>query len=145
MTELYLTISDAISKAPGINWADMGPRVAGHTVVYPAAFVQDIVFAPEELGNAQYYGEFTFTVVIFIKPYQSAAAKPRPVIASEAKQSSMFAHSFAPVTAVRRAIYGLSDEYVQSTVFLQESVSCPGDGFYTVTQHWKGVAAVNLA
>ena len=136
MIELYLSISEAISKVPGIKWVDMGQRVEGHTVVYPAAFVQDIIFNPEETGNQQYYGEFTFTVIIYIKPYQSSVAKP--------KLETELAKSFEPVAAVRKAIYELDNETVQNTVWLRESIKVMGDGMYVVTQNWKGVAAVGM-
>jgi hypothetical protein len=131
MIELYLSISKAISKVPGNRWVDLGPRVADHTVAYPATFVQDVSFAPEELGGGQYYGEFTFRVVTYIKPYHASTAKPKSPALS--------------ALAVRRAIYDLNDDNVQNTVWLRETVTCDRDGMYAVTQHWKATACVSFA
>lgn len=139
MIELYLSISKAISAAPGNRWTDIGPRVADHSVVYPATFVQDIAFNPEEIGAKQYYGEFTFTVVTYIKPYHGSTAKPKSPVLDK------LAEAFEPVMAVRQAIYDLQDEYVENTVWLRENITCDRDGMYTVTQYWKGTATVSFA
>ena len=154
MIELYLSISDAISKVPAIKWTDIGPRIPDHTTVYPAAFVQDIVFNPEETGNGQYYGDFTFSVVLFFKPYHSSAAKPvradlrvRPQKAENIPPQPRIAlaRSLEPAIAVRRAIYSLDDQHVQNTVWLREALSCDREGMYAITQFWKATATIAIA
>ena len=139
MLELYLSISNAISKVPENKWVDIGPRVPEHTVIYPATFVQDIIFLPQEMGDKQYYGEFTFTVVTYLKPYHGSLAKPKT------PDLDKLAEAFTPAVKVRQAIYDLCDPCVQNTVFLRETISCDREGMYAVTQFWKALATVSFA
>ncbi|MDR1155814.1 MAG: hypothetical protein LBL04_14000 [Bacteroidales bacterium] len=141
MIEIYQSIARAVAEADGIRHADIGKRIEDHTIAYPAAFVQDVNCTPEEIGDQKYFGEFTFSVVIFLKPCHDSRERPKP---PRAVQDNLAA-AFAGVHAVRRAVYGLNDQTVQNTVWLRESLGRDRDGMYVVTQFWKAVAAVDFA
>ena len=141
MIELYQSIARAVASADGIKHADIGKRVPDNTIVYPAAFVQDIDYSPEEIGDKKYFGEFTFSVVLYLKPYHDSRERPK----AAAPVRDKLAASFAPVQAVRQAVYNLNDNMVQNTVWLREELEKEPDGMYVVTQFWKAVAAFDFA
>lgn len=137
MIAAYTEIAKALEATKLLRWIDIAPRVADHTNDYPAAYISVGEEQPASLlGGLNGMAEIDFSVEYWLKPYHSSTVVPYSPVLVE------LGSSFDLINNARKAIFDWQGEAVQNTTLLSELVEKQADGFYIVTQRWRGLTSM---